>query len=115
MPSTLPISYHLIASQQNVVIELVSQFMGLEEIAEEIFSYVAGNFEKFPEFNKGKADRFIDDLTLADIRFANEHWKEAIEQYDKFFIEIAEKINLADFAWDALVARDERVREKLAE
>ena len=79
----LPIPYYLTATDQNVVIRKICNYMNASHSFYSIFPrYARNKTVKITEFHKGVADRFLDDLPQEDVVWLTETLSKLIREND---------------------------------
>ncbi len=82
-PNILPVPYYLTATNQRRVISLVCAYLGAPRSFYSIApKYEGANRQRITEFHKGVADRFLDDLTPAEISQLSEKLAVEIAEVD---------------------------------
>ncbi len=78
----LSVPYYLIAARQNRVVEVLARHLGYGTLGHRLTQQMDQQKTAVPEWNKGIADRFADELSSEEIRFLNQKFAEILPQYD---------------------------------
>jgi hypothetical protein len=82
-PQVLKIPYYLIAAEQDFVVDRLCRFLGAQSAAATIAArYAADKAGKITEFNQGVADRFLSQLSRADLLKLSDKLKGTIREVD---------------------------------
>ena len=114
-PDVLAIPYYLTALSQAASVGLIARHLGVRSLQGVLGAEMEAKRRSLPEFNKGVLDRFVEDLSVKDIRFCSDVWADIIAEYESLLKTTMTRLGyrLAYRYYAGL--RDARLRERLAE
>ena len=110
----LSIPYYMIACAQDTCVQRLAEYMGVGWAGSLFAAQMEARKRSLPEFNKGRVDRFIDDLSPSEIRVGNEIWAQRLRFYDSEVRRVMAENGLRMLAETLLSRRDRLVAERLA-
>ena len=113
-PRVLAVPYYLTAVAQTACVGLLADHLGVSYPKSVLAARMEAQRRTLPEFNRGIPDRFVDDLTLDQLRFAAETWPDAIRLYDRMLEDSMAALGYRLVHARLVAERDARLRRRLA-
>jgi len=86
-PNVLTIPYYLIAAAEAESVGRIARHLGRPELRALVASRMDVRRQSVPEFNKGILDRFVDELSVEELRSIAGVWSDIIEEYNNLLEE----------------------------
>ena len=112
-PKVLTIPYYLIAGAEHSSVKAIANLMGAHRFGPLAAATMADRREATPEFNKGIQDRFVAELSLADLKLTQELWAKEIAEYEELSITIMTRLGHSMLYQSFSQMRDKAIRKRL--
>ncbi|MCA0873458.1 hypothetical protein LCL97_21720 [Seohaeicola saemankumensis] len=113
-PDVLAVPYYVTAMSQSTSVKLLTEFLGMGYLSNTLAADMDAKREKLPEYNKGVLDRFVNELSVEDLKFANDTWADTIAEYNALLEETMTRLGHRMAYTYYTRMRDAKIAERVA-
>ncbi len=110
----LAMPYYLTAYRQSSAIEILARHLQCGAYGRQVAVSMEARRSSVPEWNKGLADRYLEEMNAREVRFLNEAFADVLPEHDRLLRDSMSDLKHHIFCEWLIAERDNRMQSKLA-